>query len=377
VLDAVAVLLSRFAGRLRSLRSNGRLVSQEDIRLGTKATKIKLTIEYQNATHSWWVTKHLSRRKGQKISNLGELNALLEKLHEGLDSVEPFNLPLMVHYPVHRAVMDIPLRIRKRHAFDQLSAYDQALTGATSNFRVFFEWYRNREDLENEMRIEKSKTRDRQLKAVRSALSQVMPGYSKLRVRRSPLRMTLQKGSAEIWVDHLSDGEKCMLALVGDLARRLSIANPGMANPLTGEGIVLIDEVDLHLHPAWQRMLIPAMEATFPNLQFLLTTHSPAVLGHVRDKSIIVMEATASGNAAIRSLAAYGKDANRVLEDILGTTSRPKEIQDWLNRIHTLITDGQTEDAATELEKLRGVIQEDPSLTRAEALINRRRVLGR
>jgi predicted ATP-binding protein involved in virulence len=59
------------------------------------------------------------------------------------------NLPVFVYYPVNRAVLDIPLRIREKHRFDLLSAYDESLTSG-ANFRTFFEWFREREDLENE-----------------------------------------------------------------------------------------------------------------------------------------------------------------------------------------------------------------------------------
>lgn len=70
-------------------------------------------------------------------------------------------------------------------------------------------------------------------------------------MKRNPLRMVVNKGSLTISVDLLSDGEKCTLALIGDLARRIALANPNRDNPLDGEGIVLIDEIELHMHPSW------------------------------------------------------------------------------------------------------------------------------
>ena len=82
-------------------------------------------------------------------------------------------------------------------------------------------------------------------------------------------------------IEQLSDGEKSLIAMIGDLARRLSIANPGVREPLHGRGIVLIDEVELHLHPAWQRDILPRLMNTFPNVQFMVTTHSPLVLAQL------------------------------------------------------------------------------------------------
>ena len=69
--------------------------------------------------------------------------------------------------------------------------------------------------------------------------------------------------------------------MIGDLARRLAIANNGNPEALSGSGIVLIDEIELHLHPAWQRDILPRLMATFPNVQFIVTTHSALVLAQL------------------------------------------------------------------------------------------------
>ena len=76
----------------------------------------------------------------------------------------------------------------------------------------------------------------------------------------------------------LSDGLKLM-AWVGDLVTRLSQAFPNAENPLEQEGIVLIDEIDIHLHPTWQRQILSQLRRTFPKIQFIVTTHSPLVAG--------------------------------------------------------------------------------------------------
>ena len=81
----------------------------------------------------------------------------------------------------------------------------------------------------------------------------------------------------------LSDGEKCTLALFGDIARRLAIANPSLDDPLQGDGVVLIDELELHMHTSWQRKVIFMLKKTFPNIQFIITTHSPQILGAASD----------------------------------------------------------------------------------------------
>ena len=73
----------------------------------------------------------------------------------------------------------------------------------------------------------------------------------------------MMKGRQELQVNQLSDGEKVVLSLVGDLARRLAVANPGLDRPLEGQGFALVDEVDLHLHPSWQRLVMRRLTNTF------------------------------------------------------------------------------------------------------------------
>ncbi len=90
--------------------------------------------------------------------------------------------------------------------------------------------------------------------------------------------MLIDKHGETLNVSQLSQGEKSLMTLVGDIARRLAMMNPSLASPLEGDGIVLIDEVDLHLHPKWQRSLLERLTTTFPGCQFVVTTHSPLVV---------------------------------------------------------------------------------------------------
>ncbi len=218
----------------------------------------------------------------------------------------------MVYYPVERVVLDIPLKIKTHHRFDQLDGYDNALTQGV-DFRRFFEWFRECEDAENESSLgamqeilaslqnnpqdEQLRAKlsefpyDKQLTAVRDAIAAFMFGFSKLRVQRKPrLRMTVEKQGKTLDVAQLSQGEKSLMALVGDIARRLAMMNPSLDNPLHGEGIILIDEIDLHLHPQWQRGIIQRLRDTFPKCQFLLTTHSPLVISDAKDICCYVLD---------------------------------------------------------------------------------------
>jgi predicted ATP-binding protein involved in virulence len=124
----------------------------------------------------------------------------------------------------------------------------------------------------------------------------------------------IEKGGEKLKIDQLSDGEKMLLLVVSDLARRLSIANPGMEDSLQGNGVVLIDEVDLHLHPQWQREVIPALGKTFPNCQFITTTHSPQVLSNVEKENILILE---DYRIVENTPFTYGRDSNSILYDLM------------------------------------------------------------
>ena len=194
-------------------------------------------------------------------------------------------------------------------------------------------------------------------------------------VRRSA--WFVDKDEEELIVNQLSDGEKCTLALVGDLARRMAIANPNTSDPLHGEAIALIDEADLHLHPSWQRRLGSALAGTFPNCQFLLSTHSPAILSHLKPESIWILERTRKGVEATRPDSSYGQKVDRILEDIMDVSARPDEIRDKVSLLFLAIEESRLKKARQFLNELKGEIGTDPDLVKADLLIRRKETLGR
>jgi predicted ATP-binding protein involved in virulence len=260
-------------------------------------------------------------------------------------------------------VLDVPIRIRSRHNFDQLAAYGGAFD-TQRNFRTFFEWFRAREDLENERRVDRKSYRDPQLEAVRAAVEAFMEGCTELRVRRNPLRMTLMKDRQELQVNQLSDGEKVVLSLVGDLARRLAIANPGLERPLEGQGCALVDEIDLHLHPSWQRQIVQKLPQVFPNLQFFLTTHSPIIAGATPADSLFVLEDGRVMNASV-----YGQDAGLILAEVFDTSPRPESVRSDLDALFLAIAE-KRDDAAGLLAGLEHKLSpSDPELVKARVLM--------
>jgi predicted ATP-binding protein involved in virulence len=241
-------------------------------------------------------------------------------------------------------------------------------------------WFKNTEDIENEERLNRDISyRDRNLEAVRNAVYSILGSeFKNLKFKRTAEKMTIEKQSLEIAVDWLSDGEKSLLAMVADLAKRLSANNPNSTNPLEETGIVLIDEVELHLHPAWQRKIIPQLTKTFPNCQFIITTHSPQILSHVQPESIYLLKKDGEEIIVDRPQYSYGRDSNRILEDLMEQPERPQEIQDLLSHLFALIHDGELDSAKALLEEISDKIgSSEPELSKAAVAIKRKEIIGR
>ena len=387
VLDAIAIMLSWAVSRIRHSGTAGRPILETDITNGKSFSSIELFCGDETQKIEWKLVKS---RKGhgfqEEKSNLTSLNEFTKQLQSKIAKNEDkVNLPLFIYYPVNRAVLDIPLRIGEKHRFHLFAAYDDALTSG-ANFRTFFEWFREREDFENENRKYRNalikpdgfQFPDPQLEAVREALNQFLPEFKNLTVRRNPLRMEGEKNDSRLTVNQLSDGEKCLIAMLGALARRIAIANPAREKPLTGDGIILIDEIDLHLHPKWQRMVVPKLLEVFPNCQFVISTHSPHVLTHVQPDNLYLLKQTDLGIIAERPVESYGKNVDRILEDLMGLeTTRPDKVSSKLSEVYEYINRGRFADARQMIAALKDEIGEDPELVKAEVLIKRKEIIGK
>lgn len=277
VLDAMSLVFSWFTARMSSPKGRGRDIPKDDIaKQSPDGCTVALDIDGAGV---WKLYRSLKYRKTDK-SDLSNMTAFVTGLRGKLDDHADLSLPIVVHYGVNRVIPNIYPRLpRGKSGYVQLDAYTNALNG-TQLFSDLFNWFRLSEDYENERYKESPDYRDPGLEAVRACMSKVMPDYHDLKVTRRPLALTMRKGNEVFKINQLSDGEKCYISLVCDIARRLAIANPS-GNPLQGEGIVLIDEIELHLHPKLQQTVVSKLVRTFPNCQFFITTHSPIVASDV------------------------------------------------------------------------------------------------
>jgi predicted ATP-binding protein involved in virulence len=167
---------------------------------------------------------------------------------------------------------------------------------------------------------------------------------------------------------NLSDGQRIMFTLVGDLASRAATLNPHLKEDALRDtpGVVMIDELDLHLHPRWQRRVINDLKATFPSLQFIATTHSPQLVGEAQPGEIRLLD----GGETTTPSRSFGIDSSRVLEEVMGTGSRNGSVEVLLRGLFQSIDDEHFDEARLRLAEVETKLgPDDPEVTRARALM--------
>ncbi len=167
---------------------------------------------------------------------------------------------------------------------------------------------------------------------------------------------------------NMSDGQRALIGMVADIARRACLLNSahfGQHVLTETSGLVLIDELDLHLHPRWQRRVIGDLKRIFPNIQFFATTHSPQVIGEARPEEIVLLTSTGQK----RPMQSFGMDSNWVLECVMEAEGRDPEIARRIKSFFNAIEDGRFEEARGEISKLRKDIGEAPDIVGAESYL--------
>jgi predicted ATP-binding protein involved in virulence len=316
-----------------------------DIREGSDCAE--LSVDWTNADVSITVTEAFARDQQsdarQPVGDVGALYRAARALTIFYGSAREVATDSSAFIPVQRDNGQTPDR-------PELATYDALVVGHLK-FRTLFQWFKNREDTENELKVSRQDLtlEDPQLAAVRRAVAGMLPGFSGLRIQRDPLHMVILKGDTLLAVDQLSDGERLLLALTADLARRLAITYADAPDPLSGEAIVLIDEVELHLHPTWQRRVLGALRSTFPNCQFIVTTHSPQVLSEVPNDSVVLVK---DFQFVRPGAPTAGRDSNAILTEAMGTPDRPVAQAAAIESIAALLDEGRHAEARAQLDAL-------------------------
>ena len=144
--------------------------------------------------------------------------------------------------------------------------------------------------------------------------------------------------SIAIPISWTSDGIKAAFSLVADIAYRCARLNPAFGAEACErtQGVVMIDEVDLFLHPAWQQRILSDLRTIFPHIQFIVTTHSPQVISSVPQKCIRII--AKDGRIEGASTWTEGVESSRILEDVFGTKPYPVDNK-WRRKLNQYIQD--------------------------------------
>jgi len=312
-----------------------------------------------------------------KIAPPEDLVSMRAIPHDSKEDVTQLNAtdehPIAVYYSTARFLSRLPISPPKTKGLELATAYVNALDQLEISLNDFANWYRvvaETEDSEHSSRI---------FQQLENAVSVFLGDVKELRLHpERPFRFSVQKNGETFYLEQLSDGERGLLALVFDLTRRLATANPISNNPIAeGNALVLIDEIELHLHPKWQRKAIRRLREVFRNCQFIITTHSPQVIGQVKAEKLRLLSHDEKGKVVLSQITqAFGMDSSWVLQNIMGTPARDYETEQHLSKIFDAIDERRYGEARELTVAMREEIGDFPDLQEAVALLDRFELLG-
>ena len=359
VLDALGVCLSVVVRRLNGLGGRAQTLKENMIRIGSDALEINCDVDVHERRDTCVLRKTRGSRREQWRK--GKFPVAVP---EAVSGDEPGGRPLAVLFSTNRAVPSERAPGKTVAAGGVAAAFADAFASRELRLGEFAAWMNVQEALRGER-----PAAGRVLEACEEAVARFLPGYRNLRPKGDGKpQLWIDRDATSIPVRQLSDGERGSLALVLDLTRRLAQANPALKDPASkAEAVVLIDEIDLHLHPRWQRQIVRNLTGAFPECQFIATTHSPQVIGEVPHERIQVM----ADGQVYSPTHSFGVDSSRVLEEIMDANPRTGEIQELLGEISRAIGKQQYDRARKLVTRLSEQLGEsDPEVTRLRTLLD-------
>jgi predicted ATP-binding protein involved in virulence len=329
-------------------------------------------------TPQW--TFYIARKDTPALTDLS-LDLDLDKTLERLENGKTLDLPLLAFYRADRRwiASDVSAESAATHRVSRFDGYKNWFDAAT-NLKDFESWLIGKR-LEQLQKISQSGNPkngfDDELTWVNSALIYALPDCKGIQydLNLRSLLVELDAKNKSIPFGSLSDGQRGMVALFADIARRMCILNPHMGKNVlkNTSGVVIIDELDIHLHPAWQRSIVPALKKAFPKVQFIAASHSPQIIGSLKPEEVIVLNDGDPSHPRVT----YGLDSSRILEEVMDVAQREPEIEVLLSELFSTLEDNDLEKAKLLLEALKTKAPHLPEFLRAEALLRRKEIIGR
>jgi predicted ATP-binding protein involved in virulence len=387
VLDAIAAAFGPFVKTLNNATGGG-VIRQEDVRLRQNPARALKEMEPQYPVVLKargllddqvfdWTRKLATAKSHTKYAEDWVVREYAQVLRHKVQEHEEVVLPAVAYYGTGR------LWGRRRQSWggrgnstSRLRGYKDCLD-PSSSYQDFAAWYRKLHLVileERESQTAAFREAQGQLGGVSFAVDMALAvtGWSHLRYRQAAEGIVASHPEhGELPVDLLSDGLRNMIGMVGDLAYRMVSLNPHLEGqaPKETPGIVLIDEVDMHLHPEWQQVVLESLRSAFPRVQLIVTTHSPQVLTTVSRKNIRMLEERDGQIGAAEPLQdPYARESRVALEDVMSVKSRPPvKTAKALDDYQALIEQGQIDSPRTlelrrELEREFGASSEELQL---------------
>ncbi|EIX9777090.1 TPA: N-6 DNA methylase [Klebsiella pneumoniae] len=356
ILEALACGLGPFLTAMPDAK--GKLIKKSDIHISTKgiANYARISIETTSSLSWDLVAKGIDVYEPPKIGT----SALTSYATHLVDSQSEY--PLIAYYGTNRALTSTSSKvaINPFEKENRGEGYDFALD-AKVNYGILKNWFskievdelRKRDELKDHKFIHPAK------RLVSEAVYQIVDRATCLEFDKNSNDVIVhwkneQGECVKLTLEQLSEGYRNVVSLTIDLVRRAYLLNPTKPKPLTVNGIVLIDEIELHLHPRWQQKILNDLTKLFKNIQFIVTTHSPQVLTTISADCIRIVSVNANEAKLVTGTTTYGSESSRMLEDVLGGNNRAQhlDIVKKLNRYTELVEADQWDtDEALELKK--------------------------
>jgi len=325
-----AEIIDKYSNK-KDVRAIWERTKQENNQTITDYVKISYKNNYGDS--GWYV-----------FNNLG--SDILSYIEKG----NKFDLPIIAFYECNRLWLtknELNIEAAAKAQYSRFDPYvDCFHTGA--DHKAIGEWL-----LKHELASIQQKEETPVLQSIKNAATNALENCTDISFDFEEGRVIVDfEDDISIPFEHLSDGQRTILGLFCDIARRVAILNPhlgGEASEKT-KGVVLIDELDLHLHPKWQMKIVEDLRKVFPNIQFICTTHSPILLRSVEKEKILILENGEKSNDEIFS---KGRDINSILYDFMGVPKRTKEYEEKVDNLFGYLEDENIEKSEELLEKLK------------------------
>lgn len=399
ILDAVAVSVSTFllgidGGVSRSILKddaryefydlNGTIDPQHQF-----PVSIESTGDCLNQQNVKWIRSLNSESGKTTIKDAGELTGLAKKAqNQIMTGDKSLVLPLISYYGTERlyAQKKEKRNLKSLTEFKRQVGYVDCMA-AESNEKLMLNWFQM-QTLKSLQEQQKTGILDRPLllKTVEKAICRSFERISGARnaslifdldTHRLVLEFETADGNAQKFaMDEMSDGYKNTLSMIGDIAYRMAVLNPTLGDLVLEKtpGVVLIDEIDLHLHPQWQQTILSDLNAIFPEVQFIVSSHAPAVINSIPREQIRILD---HGEIYMPAAQTYGRDANSILREVMNVSERPADIKQRMDLFYAYMDDNNYKEAGKVLTEIEAIVgTTDPDIAAARTSLDLERILG-